>query len=374
MVLPHSTAVLPDSELRRYARHLALPGVGPQGQARLKAARVLVVGVGGLGCPAAQYLTAAGVGRLTLIDDDMVELSNLQRQPLYTEADVGQPKAEVAAARLRALNSAIRVEPLVERVTAANVLELARQHDLVLDGTDSLEARYLLADGCHLAEVPLVHAALRRFEGQVAVFPSGGPCYRCLFPRSPPPEAVEDCATAGVLGAVPGLLGSLQALEALKWLLRIGSREARLLLLDGLAGTVQRVALAHRPDCLLCGESPTITVPTGEPAACQPGELAPAELQAALEGPAPPLLVDLRESWERQLVVIPGEGLHLPFKQLAQQQDELPRQRELLLYCHLGISSAVALRHLQLAGFRARHLTGGIAAWLRETGQQERLY
>ncbi|MDP6363954.1 MAG: molybdopterin-synthase adenylyltransferase MoeB [Candidatus Poseidoniia archaeon] len=366
--------MLPDSELRRYARHLMLPGAGLEGQQRLKAARVLVVGMGGLGCPAAQYLAAAGVGRLTLVDDDRVELSNLQRQPLYTEVDIGQPKAEVAATRLRALNSAIRVEPLVERVTAANVLELARQHDLVLDGTDSLSARYLLADGCHLVRVPLVHAALRRFEGQVALFPSGGPCYRCLFPRPPPPEVVEDCATAGVLGAVPGLLGSLQALEALKWLLRIGPREARLLLLDGLAGTVQRVALAQRPDCPLCGESPTITVPTEEPLTCRPGELAPEELQAALEGPAPPLLVDLREPWERKLVLIPGEELHLPFKQLAQWQGELPRERELLLYCRTGIQSAMALRQLQQGGREARHLTGGIAAWLRETGQQERLY
>ena len=374
MVLPHRTAVLPDSELRRYARHLILPGAGLEGQQRLKAARVLVVGMGGLGCPAAQYLAVAGVGRLTLIDDDLVELSNLQRQPLYTEVDVDQPKAEVAAARLHALNSTIRVEPLVERITAANVLELARLHDLVLDGTDSLSARYLLADGCHLAGVPLVHAALRRFEGQVALFPSGGPCYRCLFPRPPPPEAVEDCATAGVLGAVPGLLGSLQALEALKWLLHIGSREARLLLLDGLAGTVQRVALAQRVDCPLCGESPTITTPTGELLACRPGELAPGELQAALEGPAPPLLVDLREPWERKLVLIPGEELHLPFKQLAKRQAELPRERELLLYCRIGVRSAMALRQLQQGGREARHLAGGINAWLRETGQPELIY
>ena len=374
MVLVHNTALLPDNELRRYARHLVLPEVGPKGQIRLKAARVLVVGMGGLGCPAVQYLAAAGVGRLTLVDDDRVELTNLQRQPLYGEADLGRSKVEVAAARLRALNSTIRVEPLVERITAANVLELARLHDLVLDGTDSLSARYLLADGCHLAGVLLVHAALRRFEGQVALFPSGGPCYRCLFPRPPPPEAVEDCATAGVLGAVPGLLGSLQALEALKWLLRIGSREARLLLLDGLAGTVQRVALAQRADCPLCGESPTITTPTGELLVCQPGELAPGELQAALEGPAPPLLVDLREPWERKLVLIPGEELHLPFKQLAKRQAELPRERELLLYCRAGVRSAMALRQLQQGGREARHLAGGINAWLRETGQPELIY
>jgi molybdopterin/thiamine biosynthesis adenylyltransferase/rhodanese-related sulfurtransferase len=374
MVLPHRTALLPDSELRRYARHLMLPGAGLEGQQRLKAARVLVVGMGGLGCPAAQYLAAAGVGRLTLVDDDSVELSNLQRQPLYTETDVGRPKAVVAAARLRALNTTIRVEPLVERVTAANVMELVRQHDLVLDGTDSLAARYLLADGCHLAGVPLIHAALRRFEGQVAVFPSGGPCYRCLFPRPPPPEVVENCATAGVLGAVPGVLGSLQALEVLKWLLRSSPREARLLLLDGLVGTVQRVALARRADCPLCGESPTITAPTEEPLACRPGELAPGELQAALEGSAPPLLVDLREPWERKLVLIPGEELHLPFKQLAQRQGELPRERELLLYCRTGVRSAMALRQLQQGGREARHLTGGIVAWLRETGQPELVY
>jgi adenylyltransferase/sulfurtransferase len=177
-----------------------------------------------------------------------------------------------------------------------------------------------------------------------------------------------------VLGAVPGLLGSLQALEALKWLLRIGSREARLLLLDGLAGTVQRVALAQRADCPLCGESPTITTPTGELLACRPGELAPGELQAALEDPAPPLLVDLREPWERKLVLIPGEELHLPFKQLAKRQAELPRERELLLYCRTGVRSAMALRQLQQGGREARHLAGGINAWLRETGQPELIY
>ena len=374
MVQPPSHRVFTDSELRRYARHLALPEVGPQGQQRLKAARVLVVGMGGLGCPAAQYLAAAGVGRLTLVDDDLVELSNLQRQPLYTEDDVGRPKAEVAATRLRALNSAIRIEPLVELVSAANVLELTQQHDLVLDGTDSLEARYLLADGCYLTGVPLIHAALRRFEGQVVLFPSGGPCYRCLFPRPPPLEVIEDCAMAGVLGAVPGLLGSLQALEALKWLLLIEPREPRLLLLDGLAGTIQPVALAQRHSCPLCGESPTITAPVDGQVSCQPGELAPEELQAELEGPAPPLLVDLREPWERNLGQIPGKELHLPFSQFAQRQDELPREQELLLYCHTGIQSAMALRQLQQGGREARHLTGGIAAWLRETGQQERLY
>ncbi len=374
MVLTPNIELFPDAELRRYARHLALPEVGLEGQVQLKAARVLVIGMGGLGCPAAQYLAAAGIGQLTLADDDRVELTNLQRQPLYGEGDLGLPKAEVASTRLRALNSAIRIEALVERITASNVMELVQQHDLVLDGTDSLIARYLLADGCHLAGVPLVHGALRRFEGQVALFPPQGPCYRCLFPRPPPPEAIDDCATAGVLGAVPGLLGSLQALEALKWLLGIGPRKGRLLLLDGLAGTIQPVALAQRHSCPLCGESPTITAPVDGQVSCQPGELAPEELQAELEGPAPPLLVDLREPWERNLGQIPGKELHLPFSQFAQRQDELPREQELLLYCHTGIQSAMALRQLQQGGREARHLTGGIAAWLRETGQQERLY
>ena len=173
---------------------------------------------------------------------------------------------------------------------------------------------------------------------------------------------------------MPGLLGSLQALEALKWLLGIGPREGRLLLLEGLAGTVQPVALAQRPGCPLCGESPTITAPAGGQIACQPGELAPDELQAALDGPEPPLLVDLREAWERELALIPGEELHLPFSQFEERRGELPRQRELLLYCHLGIRSAVAQKQLKQEGCRARHLAGGIEAWLRETGQRERLY
>jgi len=251
--------VLSDDDWERYARQLALPGVGPGGQARLRTARVLVVGLGGLGSPAAQYLAAAGVGRLTLMDDDVVEASNLPRQPLYCEADVGQPKAVAAAGRLRRLNSGVEVVPLKARLTAANAAETVRSHYIVIDGTDTHAARYALAAGCRDAGVPMVHGAVRGFAGQAALFPPGGSCYRCLVPR-PPPET--DCGAQGVLGPVAGVMGSLQALMALAWLLEL-RRAPRCLLLDGLKGEVREVALTRRDGCELCGGA----APTGAPPA-----------------------------------------------------------------------------------------------------------
>jgi len=241
--------VIGDDEWERYARQLVLPGVGPEGQARLAAARVLVVGLGGLGSPAAQYMAAAGVGRLTLVDNDAVEASNLPRQPLYGDADVGLPKAAAAAGRLRALNRGVEVVPLKAHLTAANAAEMVRSHYIVIDGTDTHAARYALAAGCRDVGVPMVHGAVRGLAGQAALFPPGGPCYRCLVPR-PPPEA--DCGAQGVLGPVAGVIGSLQALLALAWLLEL-RRTPRCLLFDGLKGEVREVALARRDGCELCG-------------------------------------------------------------------------------------------------------------------------
>jgi len=269
--------MLDAAERERYARHLLLPELGEAGQERLKAARVLLVGAGGLGSPAALYLAAAGVGSLTIVDHDRVEPSNLQRQVLYDTADVGAPKAEVAARRLRALNPAIRVEPHVLRLDAGNVLRLIEGHDLVVDGSDRLATRYLVADACVIGATPLVSAAIHRFEGQAFSYRPGTPCYRCLFPESAR-AAAPSCAEAGVLGVLPGILGSLQAAEAIKLLAGIGEPLlGRLLVLDALAMRWQEFRFGRRIDCAVCGAAPAIRSPASltnllpDSPACSPG-------------------------------------------------------------------------------------------------------
>ncbi|MEQ8967889.1 MAG: molybdopterin-synthase adenylyltransferase MoeB [Azospirillaceae bacterium] len=252
-----------EDQIQRYARHIILPEVGGVGQARLMAARVLVVGAGGLGAPVLQYLAAAGVGTLGVVDFDTVDLSNLQRQVIHDTPHVGTPKVHSAAARIALINPEVAVEPHAERLTATNAMALVGAYDLVIDGTDSFAARYLLADACHLAGRPLVHGALLRFEGQVAVFRSHEgpdfPCYRCLFREPPPAGTVPSCSEAGVLGALAGLIGTLQAVEALKLMLDIGEPLAgKLLLVDALASGFHTVEVPRDPDCPLCGDAPAI--------------------------------------------------------------------------------------------------------------------
>ncbi|WP_456411239.1 HesA/MoeB/ThiF family protein [Oceanithermus sp.] len=247
-------------ELDRYARHMILTEVGPEGQARLKAASVLVVGAGGLGSPLLLYLAAAGVGRIGIVEDDVVDLSNLQRQVLYTTADVGRPKAEAAAERLRALNPHVAVEPHPVRLSSENAIELFLRYDLVVDASDNFPTRYLVSDAAVLADRPLVYGAIHRFDGQVAVFHhDGGPCYRCLFPQPPKPGSVPSCAEAGVFGVLPGVVGSLMATEVLKLLLGIGEPlSGRFLLYDGLAAEFRALNVRRNPDCPVCGDHPTI--------------------------------------------------------------------------------------------------------------------
>ena len=351
----------------RYSRHLVLPGVGMAGQERLQRARVLIVGAGGLGSPAALYLAAAGVGTVGIADADIVDVSNLQRQIIHRTADAGRPKVESATEAIRALNPLVTVRPIPERITAANALNLLADYDVVVDGTDNFPARYLLNDACALLGKPLVFGSIFRFEGQAAVFDARrGPCYRCLFPDPPPPESVPTCAEGGVLGALPGMIGTVQANETLKLLLGIGEPLlSRLLLLDALALQFRTLRIEKNPACPLCGESPTITGVTDLEEYCSLAggewEMAPEELLARLPAVT---LVDVREEWERE--EDPGfpEAVSLPYPVFARRMHELDSAEELVLFCSAGARSWQAAALLRRAGFtRAWSLQGGLARY-----------
>ncbi len=353
----------------RYSRHLVLPGVGKAGQEALKRGRVLVVGAGGLGSPVALYLAAAGVGTLGIADGDTVDVSNLQRQVLYRTADAGRPKVASAAAALRALNPLIDVRPLPARLTAANVREVLAGYDVVVDGTDNFPTRYLLNDACALLGLPLVFGSIFRYEGQVSVFDARrGPCYRCLFPEPPPPERVPSCAEGGVLGVLPGLVGTLQANEVLKHLLRLGEPlVGRLLMVDALAARFRALTLERNPDCPLCGTAPAITELSDLPEYCALAsadadlEIAPEALRARL---AHVCLVDVREEWEREEDPAFPEALHLPYPAFTRRMSELDSARDLVLFCSAGARSWQAAALLRRAGFtRAWSLRGGLSAY-----------
>jgi len=361
-------------QLRRYARHLSLPEVGVAGQERLAAGRVLVVGMGGLGSPAALYLAAAGVGKLGLVDFDFVERSNLQRQILYGEGDVGRGKLEAAAERLRAANSEVELELHGARVERGNIGALVAGYDVVLDGTDNFPTRYLVHDACYFAGLPYVYGSVFRFEGQASVFARGrGPCYRCLFPEPPPAGSVPSCAEAGVLGVLPGIVGSIQASQAIQLLLGIGEPLlGRLLLFDALAMQFRELALRRDPDCPLCGDRPTqqelieydeVCAPPG----AEPGFDITATEVAHLEAVGEPFtLLDVRLAQELLLARLSG-ALWVPLHELPGRLDEIPRDRPVFALCHLGLRSAQATLLLREAGFSgARNVAGGIDAWSRE--------
>lgn len=364
---------LSGSELARYSRHLALNEVGPAGQLKLRAARVLVVGAGGLGSPAALYLAASGIGTLGLIDGDRVDVSNLQRQILYTTADVGRPKAEAARERLLALNPEITVTAHAVALQATNVREIFAQYEVIVDGTDRLATRYLVNDACVLLRKPLVSAAIYRFEGQAMTYvPDAGPCYRCLFPAALD-GVVANCAEAGVLGVLPGVLGAIQATEAIKLVLGAGTPlVGRLLTYDALELQVQEFRFARRGDCAVCGDRPTITqlvaaMPT--PAPALPAgfrRLAPAELQVMLadrEATARASLIDVREPHEYAAGHLAG-ALNLPVGTLEQRSAEIPRDRLPIFLCRSGARSQRAATIAAAAGFaETAHLEGGMLAW-----------
>ena len=360
-------------ELLRYSRHLVLPGLGLEGQRKLKEARVLVVGAGGLGAPAALYLAAAGVGTLGLVDPDRVDVTNLQRQIIHGTATISARKVDSAKARLGDLNPHVVVTAIPERLTSANAREIVGQYDVVLDGSDNFPTRYLVNDACVLERRPLVFGSIFRFDGQVSLFAPGGPCYRCLFADPPPAGLVPNCAEGGVVGALPGIVGSLQALEAIKWIIGAGeSLQGRLLLFDGLRMTFREVQLRKDPDCPVCGKHPTVTelidyeAFCGMPEADASAEIATTELRSLLAGGAAPLLLDVREPWEWEVAHIDGSQ-HIPLGQLPGRIAELDTRREIVTLCHHGMRSLSARELLRGAGFaRVRSLAGGIDRWAEE--------
>lgn len=392
-VLPSPSIPLPEldpSERLRYARHLILPEVGPVGQRRLKGGRVLLIGAGGLGSPAALYLAAAGVGTIGMVDPDVVDATNLQRQLLHRSTDVGRPKLESARERIAEVNPHVRFEGFAERLTAGNALRILEGWDVVVDGSDNFPTRYLVNDACALLGIPDVYGAIHRFEGQVSVFDArSGPCYRCLFREPPPPGMVPDCSEAGVLGVLPGIIGSLQAMEAIQLLLGIGEvLRGRLVVFDGLRMRWREISLRKDPACPICGAEPTIRELIDYDAFCglapaapaehspaDPVRIEPAELHRRLEAGEPLLLVDVREGWEWEEGNLSDRGaLHIPVREF---EAELPRilgeaaargAGAIVVLCRSGGRSARALRILEAArpGVALLDLRGGLLRWREE--------
>jgi molybdopterin/thiamine biosynthesis adenylyltransferase/rhodanese-related sulfurtransferase len=375
-----STPELSPEELRRYARHFAIPEFGVEAQRKLKAARVLVIGAGGLGSPVTLYLAAAGVGHITLADPDSVELSNLQRQILFSESDQGRKKLDAARDRLLGVNPHLSLSLRGETFSAANAMEMARGHDVIIDGTDNFPTRYLSNDVAVWLKIPNVYGSILRFEGQVSVFDTarGGPCYRCMAPNPPAPGLVPSCAEGGVLGVLPGIIGSLQALEAVKLIAGIGEPlVARLLHLDALAMRFRTLRLRRDPDCPVCGDQPAITEPVDYHGFCglpsSPPEkrdslesITATELKAMMDRCEDFLLLDVREPWEHELAGIPG-AQNLPLGTLKTEPPALDLRRMIVAHCKSGIRSAAACEILvNLGAARVLNLAGGIHAWSDE--------
>lgn len=360
------------AELDRYSRHLIMDEVGRDGQRRMRNASVLLVGAGGLGAPASLYLAAAGVGRLGLVDDDAVDVSNLQRQVIFGTRDAGRPKTEAARERLLDLNPEIDVIAHQSRLTSLNAMEILAEYDVVIDGSDNFPTKYLVNDACLLSGKPNVYGSVLRFEGQAAVFGvAGGPCYRCLYPEPPPPDAVPSCADAGVLGVLPGIVGTIQATEAIKLVLGRGDTLAgRLLLLDALAMTFRSVEVPRNPACAVCGDSPTVTGLVDYEQFCGAGgpeavarvpEMEATELKARLDA-GDVTLLDVREPYERRICDIGGQ--FIPMNQIPGLTERLDRDAAIVVYCRVGIRSAYVARYLLDHGFkRVWNLRGGLSAW-----------
>jgi len=354
------------SERARYARHLILPEIGEEGQLRLKRGSVLIVGAGGLGSPSSIYLAAAGVGRIGLVDFDRVDATNLHRQVLYGTSDVGTPKLAAARARLADLNPDIAIETHDVALTSDNALDVLRDYDVILDGTDNFATRYLVNDACVLLGKPNVYGSIFRFEGQASVFfAKEGPCYRCLYPEPPPPDLVPSCAEGGVLGVLPGVVGTIQATEAIKLLARAGETLiGRLLLFDALRMSFRQMKLRKDPNCAICGANPTIARLIDYEQFCNPATTV--EVSASQLASLDAALIDVREPYEFAGGAIDGATL-IPLGALPSRLGEVPRDRDVVVYCQSGARSARAVEILRGAGYtRARHLRGGYAAWLRE--------
>jgi sulfur-carrier protein adenylyltransferase/sulfurtransferase len=363
-------------EVARYSRHLTLPDVGPAGQRKLKAASVLLVGAGGLGSPLGLYLAAAGVGRLGIVDDDVVDETNLQRQVIHGSGEVGKLKVESAARRIADLNPHVEVVTYPFRFDSAHALALVAEYDIIVDGSDNFPTRFMVNDACVLAGKTNVYGSVYRFEGQASVFdPHRGPCYRCVFPQPPPPGAVPSCAEGGVLGVLPGIIGLIQATETIK--LVIGKGEpliGKLLVFDALEMRFATLAIAKDPACPVCGSNPSITQVREEDAQCDIPlevqqrdqadlEITPQALRDKLDRGEPLELLDVREPVEREISSL-ANTLEIRVDDLAEHLDELPRNKEIVAYCRTGGRSARAAQLLRDAGFtRVHSLAGGINAW-----------
>ncbi len=390
---------LEPDELQRYARHISMPEVGIEGQLKLKSARVLCIGAGGLGSPIAMYLAAAGVGTLGIVDPDHVDASNLQRQLLHSSSDIGRKKLDSATERIAAINPRVSVEPHDCVFSSENAIAIASRYDIIIDGTDNFPTRYLSNDVAVFLKKPNVYGSIFRFEGQCSVFAPhlGGPCYRCLFPEPPAPGLVPSCAEGGVLGLLPGLVGVLQGTEAVKLILGKGDPLiGRLLHIDALASRFREIKLRRDPSCPVCGDSPTITAPIDYDSFCgipkptplasshasPPGEISVREL-AALLSPLSPLahgvdfhIIDVREPFEHQICRIPGTTL-IPLDALPERISEIPPDGDLFIHCKSGVRSARAISILAASGFpqeRLRNVTGGIDAWISEINPDLRTY
>jgi len=378
MDTPRRTPLTPE-EIQRYSRHLILPEVGVAGQERLKAASVLCIGVGGLGSPATMYLAAAGVGRIGLVDFDVVEETNLQRQILHGTRDVGRPKLQSALETLGDINPHVKLDPHETRLTSANALDIFRPYDIVVDGTDNFPTRYLSNDACVLLKKPNVYGSIFRFEGQASVFAPhlGGPCYRCLFPEPPPPGLVPSCAEGGVLGVLPGIIGIIQATEAIKLILGQGETlVGRLLLFNALDMQFREMKLRRDRNCPVCGERPTVTqlidynlfcsIQPETPAEPASDEITATELAAMQRRGDRFLLVDVREPNEWDICRIPGAKL-LPLSALPERFGELPKNQLIVLHCKAGKRSLRALQFLRQHGYaHLKSVRGGIEAWAAE--------
>jgi len=380
---------LSTDEIKRYSRHLILPEVGMDGQRALKAGKVLCIGAGGLGSPAAMYLAAAGVGTLGIVDFDVVDASNLQRQLLHGTNDIGRPKLDSAKDRLHDLNPNVHIETYETALSSANALKLFEPYDVILDGTDNFPTRYLVNDACVILGKPNAYGSIFRFEGQASVFGvKNGPCYRCLYPEPPPPGLVPSCAEGGVLGVLPGIIGTIQATETIKLLLGVGETlVGRFMIFDALRMRFRELKLRKDPECPVCGEHPTVTElidyeqfcglraePAETGASTMADEVTPSELKQELDAGQPVVIVDVREPQEYQINRIQGSVL-IPLGELPQRYEELDRNATIVCQCKSGARSAKATAFLRTMGFgNVRNLTGGILGWIDQVDPSQPKY
>ena len=379
---------LSPEEILRYSRQLIIPEIGVKGQIKLKESSILIVGCGGLGSPLALYLSAAGIGRIGIVDHDTLDISNLHRQVLYSTKDIGKPKVESARKRMLAINPEIRVDAYNELFTSKNAREISAPYQIIIDGTDNIPTRYLINDLCVFTKKTYIYGAVYRFFGQVSVFDSSvGPCYRCIFPVPPPPESILPCAVAGVVGVLPGIIGQIQATEAIKFILGIGtSLINQLLLYDALENTTTKIKISKNPDCIVCGKRPEIfdlidyekfcnsTIRGNDLIEGDVNTISPGELSIKVKNGEELRIIDLREPIELEISVIP-KSINVPFIKMMEEMRNWKKSQPIVLVCHIGFLSAIAQRMLTADGFKdVKSLKGGIRAWANEVDPLVRDY